>query len=63
MNRKQKKAIQLQVLKAEGKAGLDEFNRQQRVTGRMRSVQTHSNAAYDAAKGYRRKPKHRGFEE
>ena len=59
MTKKEKAEIRLQILKAEGKAGLDAFNKQQRETGRMRSVQTHSNSAYDASKGFRRNPKHR----
>jgi hypothetical protein len=59
MTKKQKTEMRLQILKESGKAGLKAFDTQQRETGRMRMVQVHSSAAYDAHKGYRRKPKHR----
>ena len=59
MTKKEKAQIRLQILKAEGKAGLKAFDAQSRAEGMPRGKQVHNNRTLAVHKGASRKPKHR----
>lgn len=58
MTKKEKAQIRLQILKAEGKAGLKAFDAQSRAEGFPRGKQVHNNRTHAVAKGACRRPKH-----
>lgn len=59
--KKQKqKQMALQILKTEGKAGLEAFNKQQRAGSMPPATKTYHTRPKDVARGSSRKPKHKG---
>ena len=62
MTKKEMEKIRLQILKAQGKNGLRQFNKLSRTEGSPRGKQIHDNNTYYVSKGSSRKPKHRNRE-